>query len=374
MTITCYRKQYPVGQGGLHLGIIKYPHQYHNLTIHNHFAYIFDCGCAKTRENIQSQIDNIINKLQNIDNLTYLYIFISHIHDDHVNGLNYLCDKIISTLNLPYGHIVIIIPYMEEAEKIITFGNLLDTQNNNIDFLINPQNIFYNNIMVQYLNNTQPEENISYQDFLYNIPTADINGNLSHNNNFIFSNSYIPNDTWILKPFYNKIDSFTLQNLKYELEFAGINITNFRNPNFTKTLRNIYKKYHINLNTSSLCLYSGTTTLWDYTPTGWLHTGDINFNIANTKSKFLNHYIKEIDNVRVIQIPHHGSKHNSSLKDFTKFWRLKSLFVTTQNQTNGRNYPHVSEEYKKIAIQLTETATPIWSYERPYISIQTNLI
>lgn len=44
--ITCYRRQFAVGQGGLHFGIIKYPYEYMGIKSYNRFAYLYDCGCS----------------------------------------------------------------------------------------------------------------------------------------------------------------------------------------------------------------------------------------------------------------------------------------------------------------------------------------
>jgi len=77
--------QYPVGQGGLHLGIIRKT------------AYIYDCGCADDLKNPNElrrcgkYIDEIANLLKDTSKL---YIFISHLHLEHCNGLHYLLKKI----------------------------------------------------------------------------------------------------------------------------------------------------------------------------------------------------------------------------------------------------------------------------------------
>ena len=125
-------------------------------------------------------------------------------------------------------------------------------------------------------------------------------------------------------------------------------------------------KYRCNLNLSSLCLYSGTNMPVNHLHTGWLHTGDINFFDRNAFAGFINHYDNFADNVRVMQIPHHGSKQNSELKHFEHFHNITTLFITTSANTNGYGIPNVSSEYLDSGhiLLLTEDNRDIWSFEK----------
>ena len=69
--------QYPVGQGGLHLGIIK------------NYAYIYDCGGYRKCVDWDNIFDDVVKKLK-IANCQNLDIFISHWHQDHCNKLEKL--------------------------------------------------------------------------------------------------------------------------------------------------------------------------------------------------------------------------------------------------------------------------------------------
>ena len=85
---------FPVGQGGLFLGLIKY--QELNKLETKTFAYIYDCGNIK-RTYLETSINNLINILKitnEISPLTHIYIFISHVHNDHISGLKILKQKI----------------------------------------------------------------------------------------------------------------------------------------------------------------------------------------------------------------------------------------------------------------------------------------
>ena len=85
-------------------------------------------------------------------------------------------------------------------------------------------------------------------------------------------------------------------------------------------------------------------------------TGDIDF-IKNNKAAhkgLIQHYEKPLahslsnnilDNINVVQIPHHGSEKNSCMNDFDYFKNASTYFITTQCITNGKNNPKVSKEY-----------------------------
>lgn len=356
--ITCYRRQFAVGQGGLHLGIITYPYE---GCSYNNFVYLYDCGCAGSMKNIQENIDIIVSILEKLENLNYFYIFISHIHSDHINGIPILIDKI---KNLHIAHTpVFVLPFMSDAEKLIQIGGLsFEDDDMLISFLENPHNIIPSKFDIQILYDIESFD-IKENYPSYVIPETNFAGILSHNDEFQFGirDKY----SWVLLPYYYRINPSILSNIQTELANANITLNNFKEKNYLKKLQTIYKKYKCDLNLSSLCLYSGTNLPVNYSHTGWLHTGDINFSNDATFWNLTYHYDKYKDNVRVAQIPHHGSEKNSKLKYFREFHNLKTLFITTSNNTNGHGRPHVSDEYRnaEYIIFLTENNIDIWSAE-----------
>lgn len=352
--LSCYRKQYAVGQGGLHYGVITFSG--YKDQIDSKCIYIYDCGCIGGKKVIQKHIDEIVDNIQNFKNksdIIRIFIFISHMHNDHMNGLSYLCEQLCQ-YNLD-EKVRVILPYMDDSEKIINIGhpNLSD---DDINFIIDPENFLPGKIKVLYLTD-EPENGSNQYNDNYYFPKV-VDNKISHHDNFIFLPKY-PAVTWILSPFYNRIQGENLSKIKADLKAANITAKNCRSKKNLKKIKNLYKKYKIDINVSSLCLYSGGQILQENKPNGWVHTGDIHFYKHNTKEKFLNYYKNEFDNIKYIQIPHHGSKKNSRLADFTKHINYEELFVTTQNKTNGKTYPHLSKEYDNIAIKLTETANSI---------------
>lgn len=360
--ITCYRRQFAVGQGGLHFGIIKYPYEYMGIKSYNRFAYLYDCGCSGGKKDIQECINFVVSELYKLENLNYFYIFISHVHSDHINGLPLLVERI-QNLNIPHQP-VFVLPYMTEAEKLIQIGGLsFEDDEYGISFLENPRNIIPDDFDIQYLSDIEAAY-VPLNIPSYNIPEPNLNGILSHNDRFQFG--ILNNFTWVLSPYYYRIKHCLLRQLNTELNNANITLNNFRQRDYLRKLRAIYMKYRCNLNLSSLCLYSGTNMPVNHLHTGWLHTGDINFFDSNAFAGFINHYDNFADNVRVMQIPHHGSKQNSELKHFEHFHNIATLFITTSANTNGYGIPNVSSEYLDSGhiLLLTEDNRDIWSFEK----------
>lgn len=359
--ISCYRKQYAVGQGGLHLGKIYYTN---NCKEKRTFAYLYDCGCSNGMNSMKDDIDDIIEKLSSECNLIGLYIYLSHAHSDHINGMTLLAQKL-RELNI---RSTIILPFMEDAEKIVIVGgqNELNDLSTNLILASKHMTDFGN---VVYLDDN-PSDDLDMSNYDNYFMPFGIR-NMSHNTKIIFKDSY---EQWVLIPFYNKINPCLLGKLNNELKLYGITIDNFTEKRFATRLRGIYKNHRINLNFSSLCLYSGTLNKINHTHTGWLHTGDINLLDKTLFGNFNYHYRDIQDNVRVMQIPHHGSSKNSRINSFNGFPNIDNYFITTQNNPRGRSQPNVSVKYRnnENIILLTESSSSLWSYERTNGIVMTN--
>ncbi|CDE61176.1 unknown [Fusobacterium sp. CAG:439] len=76
-----------------------------------------------------------------------------------------------------------------------------------------------------------------------------------------------------------------------------------------------------------------------------MHTGDFSFKHKEAFEKFQTHYDSVLNNVQILQIPHHGSEKNSSNEDFKIFPNLKNKYVTMQENPNGKQEPKLSPEY-----------------------------
>ncbi len=338
---------FPVGQGGLFLGLIKYRES--NLRSKT-FAYIYDCGNIQ-QTYLKKSINNLINILKNtneISPLTHIYIFISHVHDVHISGLKILKQKLEKCKFNLHSTPVLVMPYMDAVEKNLIIGlDILYKRYTGI--LTDPESYFGGYFDIIYLTDEQdnsrdiaPEN----KDFSPNsfkccsIPKTAINSLgikvFNHSENFTFNTLA---GLWVLKPFYKRFD--ISNKLKEEIKEMGYN--SIDSINFDNINNRLKTELKDKLNLSSLCLYSGL--LDDRKICGWMHTGDFNFKNKKALENFCKHYVSVLDNIQVLQIPHHGSAKNSSNEIFKIFKHLKFKYITMQGNPNGRQEPKLSPEY-----------------------------
>lgn len=71
------RIQYPIGQGCFHLGTVEW----HGESGAGTFRYIYDCG-SKNEKALKRSVNAMLKRHPRIDAL-----FVSHLHEDHVSGL-----------------------------------------------------------------------------------------------------------------------------------------------------------------------------------------------------------------------------------------------------------------------------------------------
>jgi len=350
--------QFPVGQGGLHLGVI------------NDFAYIYDCGASNEKASWSrhfSEIRDILKKYH----VKEINIYISHMHDDHCNKLISLISEL---ANIDICLINIYIPKITPLEKLLL---LLDS-----DIFIKTNEEFYK-FVCDPINFHFPMNNQTDQ---IQIQVIEIDPN--ENN--------IPQETdlWILDPyvygtndyekelseFSSKIKDYKVEDFLGKLLSGDILENLFDNLENKKIYKNLAKKYREHFNPendskefhkSMLCLYSGPKNHCDYYTYhfcmdcdycqpyccklcrfykrnrhfsnffGWLHTGDINLKSEEEKASFCKHYKEYLPNkVSIMQIPHHGSNDNHDenfLDIFGEYSEEKLLYLTINDNELKRN-------------------------------------
>ena len=299
----------------------------------------------------KKSINNLINILKNtneISPLTHIYIFISHVHNDHISGLKFLKQKLEKCKFNLHSTPVLVMPYMGVVEKNLIIGlDILYKRYTGI--LTDPESYFGGYFDIIYLTNEQdnlrdiaPEN----KDFSPNsfkccsIPKTAINSLgikvFNHSENFTFNTLA---SLWVLKPFYQRFDiSNYLEKEIKKIGYNSIDSINFDNIN-----SRLKKELKYKLNLSSLCLYSGPLDYCNIC--GWMHTGDFNFKNQKALENFYKHYVSVLDKVQVLQIPHHGSEKNSSNEIFKIFPNLINKYVTMQENPNGKQEPKLSPEY-----------------------------
>lgn len=114
-------KFFPVGQGLFHAAKIY-------INESDSFTFIYDCGSFQTKCLLQSIDDciNFFNEEKHSENIRKIdFLFVSHLHYDHINGIRPLIDK------LSQAHIKIsnvILPYVNLYQRVIL---LLDALTHN---------------------------------------------------------------------------------------------------------------------------------------------------------------------------------------------------------------------------------------------------
>lgn len=326
--------QYPVGQGGLHLGII------------GNVAYIYDCGSVQ-----KTRLDDYINDVVHILKGNYiakLYIFISHLHEDHCNGLIELVNQVQKYLNIK---VYIYLPYISDLEKIcLLFDSLLDYT----AFMRKITDL--QNVEITYLADTRSYKK-KIQDTREKVQTyAEFNKlNLQHI--FLF-------DVFVYDAFCAKKMVWFKKRIKTIL--AKDDLLDALTDKVKKAeLQNLYKKLSGDINYTSLCLFVGVNQSidnvvlyseykccvccnieckqhdFDNNLKPWLHTGDYclqDLNMHKFKTKFQDHYQEKLESELFFQIPHHGSK-NSIDFDILKLNTNNTMFFTGEIFPRGRKQP-----------------------------------
>ncbi|WP_339890238.1 hypothetical protein [uncultured Flavobacterium sp.] len=93
--LNSFFKFHPIGQGGFYTGLLDF-----YGSNHSQFNFVYDCGTLSERSNLDYAIESYKNRLCN---KTIDILFISHLDDDHVNGIVDLLNGIrCQNIYLPY--------------------------------------------------------------------------------------------------------------------------------------------------------------------------------------------------------------------------------------------------------------------------------
>lgn len=324
------RTFHPVGQGAF----------YSEKLICNDemFNVIYDCGSFNKKElSYNLSIYPVINI--NI-------LFISHFHNDHINGIKELSkNRKIDT---------VIIPYLDPIDKLILIGRYYSSQeeispdDDYMNSIIDPKSLIPDARIIE-INNDLNENEISINEFK----------NKDYINNGTKIQLYKDKDKkeWVLIPYNKRVNSEKKELFKSNLikeniltkESDKINIDIIKNriSKIRKIYSDIFNNSEID-NHSSLALYSGLSfdnglhyNATNNIPTntcGCLYLGDTE--LKNKNEELLSYYENYKEGIGLIQIPHHGSKtgnNNSFWKNYPK--RIGVFSYGTNNQ-----YKHPDED------------------------------
>ena len=325
----------PVGQGAFYVE-----------KFNDDFTVVYDCGSYKNTSIVEGNIKNSILATK-ID----LFI-ISHYHEDHINGLEYIFKNFTVKRML--------MPYLNLTEQIESFIDE-DIKNNSNDFYknfcINPSKALFDNFAksseITFVNTEQSAQanEINIENLPQNINSGD---KITYN---------VVNSTWIYIPFnfQNTKRTEKFKTLISHLDLDTIDkFKNYYEKNKSEFI-DIYKtKITGNINTNSLVLYSGiyanikTTTYstrrnFSFTQniSGCLYLGDYNAKGNKEVEELEERYCSYYPHISTIQIPHHGSKGNYNKK---LNFKPNIISIISAGIDNQFKHPH-SETLKEIAIQ-----------------------
>lgn len=341
----------PVGQGAFYL------ERFTDIA-----TIIYDCG-STSKKTIEQTLDQYLEKDETISAL-----FISHLHDDHINGLPYLlqhCD--VERIYLPY---------LTESQKAIELCTVM--------FKYGTVNSFTKQMIensYRCIRNVVNEEHRNMPQIIYVYPPNReyVNDDVPERRH-IYSGTEIQLSTFSNREL-NEIESdwvFVPYNFCYEelcKDFLSIlnNRFHFQKPIspcsiaqklkdkvIVKSLKNCYKKLFDDFNMCSMTLYSGPKStvrshlaqfLIPYfrspfpdiftpliVPAGCLYSGDHNIHAKEHWEQLQNCYKSYRHCIGLFQIPHHGSKY--SFNDYLLHENF--VFFISAGYGNHFQHPHAT--------------------------------
>lgn len=353
-----------VGQGGF------YTETFDDLP--NKPMVVFDCG-GKSSKFMKDYINSF---LQTRPKATIEAIFISHLHDDHINGLQHLLHR----ANVKK----IFLPQFNSNQLFDTifynaaYGTHTENRNNLVFSLINPTNTFRETTIIQIAEVTGDN---NYQNVSRSIQDG-VSQTIASGTPMKLENGwvYIPFNPKSKKPNFHSIEDLSnrekleeiyqnediCKQAEYLVEFIkGINVSECK-----KLYRQMFGGIH---NGQSMTLFSGlrnhdsnieicshpfTPTChrsqcphwcdWfaelaehnkDCIPTNFLYTGDYEAG-DSAKMKELSSFYTKIEVWKTIcglQIPHHGSRKNYAKELYNK----RCYAIASAGTSNKFQHPNI---------------------------------
>jgi len=334
----------PVGQGAFYVEKFK-----------SGESYVYDCGTASGINKIVREIEQNFNCGETIEG-----VFISHLHNDHVNGL----EKLLQHCDVRK----VFLPYLTPQEIALTYASGECGVYESSEFV---QNLLENPVATIREASAQKDTEIIRITPQGEQQVFDGDGTLDSGYEIGASTKVTHGVEWVYIPFNFRNTTRTQQFLEH-LSAKKIDPEDFNDicvfkekwgnsdGNYRKALTEAYKSFKVNLNTNSLVVYSGvkdaTSKLswciqksknyvhdfcWCqcYYKPGCLYLGDYelsgktNWNELMCNSKIANF----IEQIGMIQVPHHGSRlsHNPNIADFN------SVFIISAGSCTRYRHPSV---------------------------------
>ena len=300
------------------------------------FLAVYDCG-SQNKQNLKDYINHYFSTGEVID-----LLFISHLDEDHVNGIKYLSERKIRVHHL-------VLPLLDDNTKRL----YLLTASETLRALIqNPKEIFEDCkvIYVEHVVETSmPENEIELNSIDQDVITIHSASRLIYQCNDI---------KWCYVP-YNYECSTRVLRLLEGLGNRTVEIDDLQNVEKRKEVKKAYEEIcSKGVNNTSLILFSGPYSSEiaylsqihhslcmcpGYINSGGLYLGDINLNQADKgQSKLIDDMMLRLDRysgqVGLIQLPHHGSGPNFSDK-LLSFGTYPKVCFASYGNNNSFGHP-----------------------------------
>ncbi len=326
------RTFHSIGQGAF------YTEEFDNMTM------VYDCGGSR-QSIIWDKIKNTFEEHQTIDKL-----FISHFHNDHINGLKFLLSYCnVQAVYLPLLH--------EKSEIQFLIENIIFGENDPFigNLITNPEDAIREQNSEARVIRVKPRGSDLKED-------ENDNSIIVSGTEILLSNSS-SECTWVFVPYNFEYDVLTTQ-LCNELKDNGIDISNVVGELEIKQdeIIEVYKTVldgTKNFNTNSLVLYSGPKEdneneihiedvysdccipySWHcrFINPGCLYLGDYSVADQSIMNDLKSEYSVYWNSIGTIQIPHHGSEHNFH-PDLVS---CCTFSVMSAGRGNRYDHPHAS--------------------------------
>ncbi len=331
-----------VGQGGFSTEFFK------------NFNVVYDCGSETNLNLIKKEIKATFEPREKID-----AVFISHLHNDHINGLEYL---------LKYCKVRrLFLPLIDSNEKIqLLIHNSIHGKLSEfiINLITNPLD-YINKEDTQVILVPPVEDNKEFELTPLNFNEIRYDERILKRNAKLIDKNL---KNWVFIPF-NFQKSKRSKILRKELEKRNIdmyNVSDFESlwgkSKTRELIKDAYKCVPGGFNTNSLTLYSGPNIdvfshmgllvcmnyfhrpikqnyCCELSEPGCLYFGDYDAKGVSKWKEIYNRYKSFWDHIGIVQIPHHGSCHNYN-KNINRIKPMISVIFA--GYSNKYRHPHSS--------------------------------
>lgn len=331
----------PVGQGGFYTEMFQIEDK--------ECLYVYDCG-SHTEGEPESTIQSAIPDDKEIE-----ILFISHFDEDHVNGIKELVSH--------HSIKKVVLPQIDKYHWFYILTNAMDNGGTpHPNLLTDLQNVIKDSAIIQVAPFYEEEQSLGPRTY---------NEDSNPPSNPIMSGDVLQIKTiWEYVPI-NTASRQKIETLEKELlpifqrEYAALQsledlpdqkVANVISRH-TSEINKIYKKIFKDSNKASMCLYSGgllsghvfmTLLHCSYCPRCYynshfydfeacLYTGDADLTVKKLTKAIKCLLGKRTERIGTIQIPHHGSKHNSDVRSMDSITDNHPVLLFTSYGTKNRH-------------------------------------